>query len=137
MNHLAPAADVGALLLAALSQLAGLVVGAVLRELGHLWAGGDPRRARLWVSELLVVAAFAAVLGYLFAITPEMSVFGPPFGAALTVYAAVSGIHAYIGAREKSVAHGWRWAAAHVVACVLVGTAGFAGALLITGVGPR
>ena len=137
MNTLDPATDLDPLLLAALFQLAGLVVGGVLRELVHLWAGDDPRRLRLWVSELLVVAVLAAVLGNLFAIASDVTRVGPPFGAALTVYAALSGIHAFLDAREKSIAHGGWWAAAHVTACVLVGTAGFTIALLITGIGPR
>lgn len=137
MHLLTAISDPGPLLLAAGFQLAGLILGAVLRELVHLWVGPDPRRARLWVTELLVIGVFAAILGVLFATSADVNLVGPPFGAALTTYSVIAGVHAYIAARDLTIPAPWKWAAAHVVACVLVGTGAFTVALLITGIGPR
>lgn len=135
MHSLTTATELGPLLLAAGFQLAGLIVGAVLRELVQLWAGPDPRRARLWISELLVLGAFAAVLGVLFATAPDPGLVGPPFGAGLTTYSVIAAAHAYLAARDLQIRSPWKWAAGHGIACVVVGMAGFTVTLLIIGIG--
>jgi len=137
VGPLATEPGIGALMPAALAQLAGIVLGAGSRELVRLVAGADPRSARLWTLELAVLVVLAALLGHLFALAADVTAVGPPFGAALTAYAALSGGRAYVAARESRLTSPWGWAVLHGAACVAVGVAGFAAALLLTGIGPR
>lgn len=137
MEPSAATTQIGPLLLGASFQLAGLAGGAVLCEGAQFLTGRDPRRARYWAAEALVIGLLAAVLGFAFTRVADVSIAGPPFGAALTTFAVLSGFHAFTAARRLRMSRPWVQGAAHAVGCVVVGMLGFTAAVLAAGFGTR
>lgn len=127
----------GPLLWGALFQLVGLAGGAALREGAQLWMGPDPRRARFWLSEVIVITVLSGILGYAFAYASDVATVGPPFGAALTTFAVLSGAHAFLNARSLPLARPLVHGAAHALGCTLIGTLAFTAGLLTAGIDAR
>lgn len=113
-----------------LGLLLGVALGVALRE--AVQAAGHEAHAREWVRELLAAGVLSLLLGVVFARTADTTLVSLPFGAGLTTYAAAPGAHGYLDARTARREAPGMWAAAHFIACLAAGTAGFAIAILVT-----
>jgi hypothetical protein len=110
--------------------IASTVGGAILRVAVARYTGPDPRPARVWVAELVVVAILGFGFGVLFALGRDPAWVGPALGAGVTTYAAAGGAFGYLGGRDIDPPNPWRWGLLHFVASMGVGSVSYTGSLL-------